>query len=72
MNLRDYIAWRGDLTFDMIPFNHVDAAIFSQLSMLQLDDVLVNNKKMTIKEIVASFDDNIRNKNYNLQLHYLC
>lgn len=66
MNLRDYIAWRGDLTFDMIPFNHVDAAIFSQLSMLQLDDVLVNNKKMTIKEIVASFDDNIRNKNYNL------
>lgn len=69
MNLRDYIAWRGDLTFDMIPFNHIDAAIFSQLSMLQLEEVLIKNGnsiKMTIKEIVESLSEEIREKNYNL------
>lgn len=69
MNLRDYIAWRGDLTFDMIPFNHVDAAIFSQLSLLQLEEILVKDNhslKMTIKEIVDLLDDNMREKNYNL------
>ena len=45
MNLRDFIAWRGDLTFDMIPFNHIDAAIFSELSMIDWDDFLIENDK---------------------------
>ena len=60
MNLRDFIAWRGDLTFDMIPFNHIDAAIFSELSMIDLDDFLIENDKnvkMTIKDPAQGSDD---------------
>lgn len=32
MNIIDYIEWRGDLTFDMIPLNEVDALIFSWMA----------------------------------------
>lgn len=69
MNLRDYIAWRGDLSFDVVPFNQIDAALFSQLSMLELDEILIKNGrnvKMTIEEIVECLDNHIIEKNYNL------
>lgn len=69
MNLRDYITWRGDLTFDMVPFNQVDAALFSQLSLLQLDELLIKDGKsikMTIKEAVSKLDSHMKEKNYKL------
>ena len=36
----DYIYWRGDLSFKQEPFNAIDAAIFSQLSVLDFDDIV--------------------------------
>jgi len=35
----DYIDWRGDLTFDLSPFNDVDALIFAQLSYLDFSNL---------------------------------
>ncbi len=69
MNFRDYISWRGDLSFDKVPFNQVDAALFSQLPLLQLDELLIKNGKnieMTMKEAVSKLDDHIKEKNYKL------
>jgi hypothetical protein len=39
-NLFDYVAWRGDLSFEQSPFNLVDNIIFSQLSYLPLDGIV--------------------------------
>ena len=36
----DYINWRGDLSFEQEPFNQIDAAIFSQFSLLDFDDIV--------------------------------
>ena len=38
--IMDYVAWRGDLDFTQVPFNAIDAAIFSQLSIFDLDDIV--------------------------------
>ena len=37
-NIIDYVDWRGDLTFEQDSFNQVDAVVFSQIAMLELDD----------------------------------
>ena len=74
MNLRDFIAWRGDLTFDLIPFNHIDAAIFSELSMIDLDDFLIENNKnvkMTIKELSELMKKEDVKLTYSTPLHFL-
>ncbi len=39
-NLFDYIAWRGDLTFDEAPLCEVDALAFSLLAYVDFDEVL--------------------------------
>ena len=39
-NLFDYVSWRGDLDFDLIPFNPVDNIVFSQLSYLPMDGIV--------------------------------
>ena len=36
----DYLDWRGDLDFNISPFNPVDNIIFSQLSYLALDGIV--------------------------------
>ncbi len=69
MNLHDYIAWRGDLSFAFNPFNSLDAALFSQLSLLQLDKILVKDGKqlyMTIEEASLLLDDYSKKKQYSL------
>ena len=74
MNLRDYIAWRGDLTLDMVPFNQVDAAIFSQLPMVQLDEFLIKNNrnlKMTIRELAECLKEKEGKIKYSTPLHIL-
>lgn len=44
-DLLDYLTWRGDLTFRQSPFNEIDAAILSQLSYLNLSDILSDSFK---------------------------
>ncbi len=37
-DIRDYLKWRGDLSFEASPFNEVDGLILSYLSYLEMDD----------------------------------
>lgn len=71
VNIIDYIKWRGDLTMDIVPFNHLDALLFSQLSMLRLDEVLIEEGEqisLSIKKAVKVFKElNIEEK-YELGL----
>lgn len=39
-NLFDYLAWRGDLTMDRVPFGPVDALILSALSYVHFGDLV--------------------------------
>ena len=38
--IMDYVSWRGDLDFTQVPFNAIDAAIFSQLSIFDFDYIV--------------------------------
>lgn len=38
--LSDYLVWRGDITFDEVPLNVVDALLLSQLSYLDLRGII--------------------------------
>ncbi len=38
-NMMDYIAWRGDLSFECDPFSEVDSLVLSQLSYIDLTDI---------------------------------
>ncbi|MDH6366874.1 MULTISPECIES: Mbeg1-like protein [unclassified Breznakia] len=39
-NIMDYLAWRGDLTFQQDPFNEIDALILARLSYLRFDQMV--------------------------------
>ncbi|MDR2842962.1 MAG: DUF2974 domain-containing protein [Spirochaetaceae bacterium] len=48
-NVFDYLEWRGDLSFDSVPFNPVDNIIFSIISYFPWDDIVPGiNEKETI------------------------
>ena len=38
-NILDYLNWRGDLSFEISPFNEVDGLILSYLSYLDMDEL---------------------------------
>ncbi len=44
---RDYIRWRGDVSFSKDPFNSVDNLILSELCYLDFQEVIDQNKKRT-------------------------
>ena len=52
-NLFDYVSWRGDLDFDLIPFNPVDNIVFSQLAYLPMDDIVPAPDKRAIVSVSA-------------------
>ena len=56
-NLLDYIAWRGDLTFEQDPFNSIDALILSCLSYVNFDKVVPpkSQGKLTIEKASEKF-----------------
>ncbi|MGN0292573.1 MAG: Mbeg1-like protein [Lachnospiraceae bacterium] len=63
-DLRDYIRWRGDLTFEQSPFNEVDNLIFSYISYINFsgvvpehagDDAGQQEGKITIREACRRF-----------------
>ena len=51
-NIIDYIKWRGDLSFDISPFNELDNAVFSLFSYLDLKDLQskINSTGITISD----------------------
>ncbi len=52
-NINDYLEWRGDIPFSFDGLNEVDALIMSQLSYLQLEDILVEDspEEVSLKEV---------------------
>lgn len=56
-NLLDYIAWRGDLTFEQDPFNSIDALILSCLSYVNFDKIVSPKAqgKITIEKASEKF-----------------
>lgn len=57
-NILDYIAWRGDLTFEQSPFNDVDSLIFSVLSYVdfELTGMVIDfGNRVKLKEAGESF-----------------
>ncbi len=51
-NIKDYVLWRGDLSFSSSPFNAVDNLIFSQISYLNFLNIVPYelNSYITLKE----------------------
>lgn len=51
-NILDYLAWRGDLTFEKDPFNSIDALILSCLSYIDFRDIVPSNggNKITVEK----------------------
>ena len=43
-NISDYLAWRGDLTFEERPFNDADNIVLSALSYLYLEGIVPSEK----------------------------
>lgn len=44
-SLSDYLTWRGDITFEQVPLNDVDALLLSQLSYLDLRGIIGEKRK---------------------------
>ena len=55
----DYLDWRGDLTFDIVPFNKIDALLLSQISYTILDGVVRKSfyEKKTLAQVAKDFSD---------------
>ena len=69
-DIRDYICWRGDLTFTQDPFNPVDGLTFSALSYIRFESVLKpGDKPRFLRDVARDFleqensEDLIRSKN---------
>ncbi len=57
-NVLDYIAWRGDLSFDASPFNEIDVLVLCQITYLRFDGILgLENFKssLTMRELSDVF-----------------
>ena len=56
-NIIDYIAWRGDLPFSVVPFNDIDSLILCQISYLDFGDIVSESFKecVTLKDAAERF-----------------
>lgn len=54
-NILDYIIWRGDLSFKKAELNEVDSLILSRFSYFPLDELFMEDKKITIQEAYNRF-----------------
>ncbi len=55
-NIVSYINWRGDLTFQMKPFNEVDNIVFTELAYLDFEDIVPEvgeNRTITVSEAMG-------------------
>ena len=43
--MRDYLKWRGDLTFEQDPFNDVDNLILAQLAYVDYDGIVSEDRE---------------------------
>lgn len=57
-NVYDYLKWRGDLSFQVDPFNEIDALILSEIAYVEFNQVLSSNNLITLKDVAESFLSN--------------
>lgn len=64
-DLFEYIKWRGDLTFEQVPFNKIDALIFSQLIYIDFSGIIDSSfsRKKTLADATNDFFNTIDLKN---------
>ena len=63
-NMLDYVFWRGDLTFENVPFNEIDALILCQITYLNFDNIISRDfteKAISLKDLntVLSRSENL-------------
>lgn len=59
-NMKDYIFWRGDLTFEQDSFNKIDSLILCQIAYLNFDNLIVQNsfkEDITISALAELFNN---------------
>jgi len=56
-NLFDYVAWRGDISFDTIPFNKIDALLLSHISYSLLNGLVPSSfeESKTLNQLNKDF-----------------
>lgn len=57
-NIIDYLKWRGDIPFTQVPLNEIDSLILSRVSYFPFDDLIEENKQITITEAYNRFIQN--------------
>lgn len=78
-NLTDYLKWRGDIAFDLLPLNDIDAAVLSTLSYIDFSRVLNDKDSLPFIEAIEklkaaekphflALDDPIKEEQYNVFL----
>jgi len=55
----DYLKWRGDLSFNTVPFNKIDALLLAQISYTLLDGVVSQSfyEKKPLAQVAKDFSD---------------
>ena len=64
----DYIKWRGDLDFNVSPFNPVDNLIISELSYMKFSKILEDKSQAPLCEIANKYQNSKNNHNLGLLL----
>jgi len=56
-NILDYLAWRGDISFDQVPFGKIDALMLAQLSYINYEGLVSEdlNDAKTLEQVVNEF-----------------
>lgn len=76
-NLCDYVLWRGDLPFELRPFNAVDALVLCQIAYLNLSDIVPQgfSAGISIRDAAAQYEsDSTRGtaEEFGLFINPLC
>ena len=50
-DILEYLDWRGDITFDVDPFNDIDNLILAQISYTDFEGVVTHDEELSIEEI---------------------
>lgn len=57
-NILDYLDWFGNISFEQVSFNEVDALVFAQMSYLDLKDIvppLKSSNSLTVEQTAEAF-----------------
>ena len=69
-NILDYLRWRGDLSFDVSPFNEIDSLVFTQLSFMDLHVVVKDGEFLTLCEIEKRFFKKYDKATFRLGIYF--